>query len=244
MRVLLVSDLHFEFQQDGGRGLTALLDPADVLICAGDLSNSQGVIAALRVLCEKYAHVVYVAGNHEFYDGAIPMVRRQISELATELPQLHYLHNSTCEIDGVEFVGTTLWYQERVVEQSYPSGRLMRGWSDFSYIRNGRADIFRENEEAMAFLEAAVKPSSIVITHMLPSVKCVHPKYAGVNSNCFFVCNVEPIIQRVQPRLWCHGHTHESIDVKIGETRVLCNPFGYARVETNRAFRSDCLIEV
>jgi Icc-related predicted phosphoesterase len=34
-------------------------------------------------------------------------------------------------------------------------------------------------------------------------------------------------IAQVQPKLWVHGHTHIPCDWKAGETRVLCNPFGY-----------------
>jgi Icc-related predicted phosphoesterase len=47
-----------------------------------------------------------------------------------------------------------------------------------------------------------------------------------------------------QPRLWIHGHTHESFDYEIGKTRVVCNPRGYASIEENKGFRPDYTLVV
>ena len=44
--------------------------------------------------------------------------------------------------------------------------------------------------------------------------------------------NLSPIA-RYQPALWIHGHVHNSVDVMLGETRVLANPGAYnARIPT------------
>jgi hypothetical protein len=29
--------------------------------------------------------------------------------------------------------------------------------------------------------------------------------------------------------LWIYGHTHHAVDVRLGRTRLLCNPYGYQR---------------
>ena len=34
-------------------------------------------------------------------------------------------------------------------------------------------------------------------------------------------------------RLWIHGHTHDSFDYRLNETRVVCNPRGYATEGVN-----------
>lgn len=31
--------------------------------------------------------------------------------------------------------------------------------------------------------------------------------------------------------LWVHGHTHETFDYEIGNTRIFCNPRGYINYE-------------
>ena len=42
------------------------------------------------------------------------------------------------------------------------------------------------------------------------------------------------ILDNPQIKLWTHGHTHETFDYVIGETRIVCNPRGYIGYE-NRA---------
>jgi hypothetical protein len=42
------------------------------------------------------------------------------------------------------------------------------------------------------------------------------------------------ILDNPQIKLWTHGHTHETFDYVIGETRIFCNPRGYIGYE-NRA---------
>lgn len=80
----------------------------------------------------------------------------------------------------------------------------------------------------------------------------VAPEYKGSALNPFFVCDVEHVIRRNRPKLWIHGHTHTScdywIDHPVGHvgsqtTRVVCNPFGYARHEENPKFNPGLFIE-
>lgn len=119
MEALLVSDLHFEFHRDGGRTLVKELSDADVCLCPGDLSNAVGLQDALLLLLEKYPHVVFLFGNHEYHGSDIPTVRASTKKLQKRLPKmgnvygkLHVLDNSTCEIEGQRFVGTTLWFRK------------------------------------------------------------------------------------------------------------------------------------
>jgi hypothetical protein len=44
--------------------------------------------------------------------------------------------------------------------------------------------------------------------------------------NPFFVCDLTELILERRPRPWLHGHSHASTRAQIGETTVLCNPFG------------------
>jgi hypothetical protein len=60
----------------------------------------------------------------------------------------------------------------------------------------------------------------------------------------FFLCDVRKLIETAQPALWIHGHTHESCDYQIGRTRVVCNPYGYAGHEVNRAFDPGKCVEL
>lgn len=76
----------------------------------------------------------------------------------------------------------------------------------------------------------------MVLTHYLPSRHSIAPRWRSSPLNAFFLCDLTSLIAEKQPALWVHGHTHDSIDYRIGDTRVLCNPFGYAHHEENPAF--------
>jgi Icc-related predicted phosphoesterase len=52
------------------------------------------------------------------------------------------------------------------------------------------------------------------------------------------------LIATKQPMIWTHGHTHESADYMIGQTRLVCNPYGYVDAETNKNFDPSKTIEI
>ena len=61
-----------------------------------------------------------------------------------------------------------------------------------------------------------------------------------------FVSDLEARILQWQPQLWLHGHTHDSFDYRIGGTRVVANPRGYAPdgVVENTHFDAAFVIEL
>lgn len=246
MKALIASDLHYEFHRDGGRTLTQHLGDADILICAGDLSNAAGIWDALLLLLAKYKHVIFVPGNHEFYGSNIGAVRQKLAKLLARLAksednlgQLHVLDNGVVEIEGRRFVGSTLWVRWQ------PGIELKHGaLNDFNMIGRAWERLYEENRLAIAFLEETVQEGDIVITHHLPSQKSVHPKYEGSPINCFFVCDIEELIKQRNPKVWIHGHTHESCDYVVNTTQVICNPFGYAGLEENVLFNPAFIIDI
>lgn len=68
----------------------------------------------------------------------------------------------------------------------------------------------------------------IIVTHHAPSPHSIDKKYEGSLLNAAFASNLNQyIIQHPQIRLWAHGHVHNPCDYILGETRVVCCPFGY-----------------
>lgn len=243
MRVAYLSDLHFEFHRDGGGALVDSLDPtrADVLVIAGDLAVAEGIGPALDLLCERYAPrpVVYVHGNHELYGTSRDRAMAITQEAAVRNSNLRWLDCTAVEIDGHRFVGAPLWFGR------HGSGeRLKQAMNDFAMIQGLEDWVYDENARARAFFDAEVREGDVVVTHHLPSQACVADRWRGHPLNRFFVSDVEEIILERRPGIWIHGHTHDTVDVRVGGTRIVCNPFGYVRVEENRAFDENAVIEV
>ena len=80
MRIMIMSDLHFEFQGDGGKKFFNEIKPAgtDLLVVAGDVGLKQDLKKALKELCSRFPNVIFVFGNHEFYNSSFEKIRRYV----------------------------------------------------------------------------------------------------------------------------------------------------------------------
>lgn len=68
MKVLILSDLHLEFgRMSPAHGGERIDEGVDVVVLAGDIAEGvQGIRWARETFIMK--EIVYVAGNHEYYD--------------------------------------------------------------------------------------------------------------------------------------------------------------------------------
>ena len=95
------------------------------------------------------------------------------------------------------------------------------------------------------FFDDNRKPEkSIVITHGTPPEKLFNERFQGDALTPAFASNMEAFILKHQPRLWTHGHTHDSFDYNIGDTRIVCNPRGYDPNALNAEFETGLSISI
>ena len=237
MKLKLISDIHCEFHTDRGVSWINALDntQTDVLVIAGDLGTTFYLQSAIRIFCERFSHVIYVSGNHDHYYSSFNEVRALLHEIKYD--NFHYLDNSTININGQRFVGTTLWFRDDTTNVIYSSGM-----SDFHVIKDIQTHVYSENAKAIKFLSNNIKANDIVITHHLPSYKSIDTRFRDSNLNRFFVCDMTDVILNSKPAYWLHGHTHQVCDYMLGNTRILCNPFGYMHEYTG--FDDSFLLEI
>jgi predicted phosphodiesterase len=245
MRLHILSDLHIE---------STAFDPpdtgADVMILAGDIHNgTQG----LEWAASRFPHrrVLYVPGNHEYYDGDLRSGMAALAAAARELG-IDLLDNAAMEMDGVRFLGATLWTDFCLdgIERRAEIMQLSRPYIvDFRAIRDGdglftpEASV-RLHEKSRRWLGERLAEHhagpTVVITHHAPHPLSVHPRFAAHPANGGFVSNLEDLMGAAV--LWIHGHTHNSFDYSVKGTRVVCNPRGYVYVK--RAPNTDTALEV
>lgn len=106
MKVYIVSDLHIEHHP---AELPVGLE-FDVAILAGDI-DSPG-IRAPRLIRGRGGipskRIVWVAGNHEYYDSEMSE-EAKLMRAAARSHDIHFLDCNSVVIDGVRFLGCTLW---------------------------------------------------------------------------------------------------------------------------------------
>lgn len=242
MSVKILSDLHLEFIK-APAAVNAFIDgliderKVDVLIMAGDVAGHSGVAYALARFRERFDDVLYVPGNHEFYGTSFVNLRDTLAKIAA--PGLHLLDNGVVEIQGHRFVGSTLWFPDDPLSAYYCS-RL----NDFHRIEDFAETVYEENRRSVEFLQKHVMKGDIVITHHLPSGQSVADRFRSNPLNRFFLCEMDELILDREPRLWIHGHSHDSCDYTLGTTRVICNPFGYPSIDENPGFNPGLVVAV
>lgn len=228
MKISLVSDIHLEHHRNWMEALYPILeDPTEVLVIAGDLcpinlrrGNSNLWLSALQVLCSYSDHVIYVLGNHEHY-GTKEKEYAIVTTAASKIQNLHILQERTVEVNGVTFAGASLWFDPA----TDAAREHQRSLNDFRWIYDATSRIAQWHHEALNFFDGLTV--DVVITHHAPSHLSVSPMYASSPLNCYFANNIDEIVDKISPKIWCHGHMHAPSDYHIKGSRVLCNPMGY-----------------
>ena len=272
MRIAIASDLHLEFA-DINLVNTALDSiSADVLVLAGDIMIAQDLhdhpapgvpydAAILKTLGSRqrraqvyrdfikrvafqFPHVVAVAGNHEFYHGRwVQSLATLRTEYSTQ-PNVHFLERDTVVIDGVRFVGGTMWTDmnrgdpltlHAVTDMMHDYSIIRHDGLGFTKLRPAHT-VSRHRETVDYFrhvLSEYHDDQTVVVSHHAPSVLSVHEKYNGqhIMNGAYYSDLSELILDHQHIALWCHGHMHNESDYQIGDTRVVCHPRGYVGYE-------------
>lgn len=244
MRIRVLSDLHLE-----AAPFDPPAAPADVVVLAGDIHNGGAGVEWAKA--QFAAPVLYVAGNHEAYDGEFHATEAALREAATD-SQVQILDCSETVIDGVRFLGCTLWtdfalYGEagrKLALEKYGAWlidyRSIR-WHDRAFsVADSTALHAAHRTWLTSRLLRPYEGVTVVITHHVPHPGSIAPKFTAHPLNPAFVSNLESFMGRAQ--LWIHGHTHRAFDYTVRGTRIVCNPRGYADEETG--FRGDLVVEV
>ncbi|MDX8482282.1 hypothetical protein RFN28_28060 [Mesorhizobium sp. VK24D] len=74
-----------------------------------------------------------------------------------------------------------------------------------------------------------------MFVHASPAARAIDSsRFNGDLLNAAYASDLSALIEAGRPALWLHGHTHDSCDYQVGNTRVVCNPRGYE--DENAAF--------
>lgn len=282
MKIKVVSDLHLEFSDiniKNDEGCDVLILSGDILVASdlyehpetsygmystvnlADLGRRQQSALRFRDFLKRvsfqFPHVVYVAGNHEFYHFRWFQTLDVLRDECAKFPNVYFLERDCKKIDDVTFVGGTLWTDmNRNDPLTLHAVRDMM--NDYRIIRNDKAgftslkpaDTATRHVQTLGYIESVVaerhNEKFVVVGHHAPSKQSTHPRYKDdfLMNGAYSSDLSEFILDRPQIKLWTHGHTHDAFDYMIGSTRVVCNPRGYEGYEDTDGFDMTKVIEV
>ncbi len=230
MKIQYVSDLHLEFK-DNKDGLRHMDTDADILVIAGDLDVGPKVFDHLVGLA-KVKPVIFVYGNHEFYNNKPTWKLKKKGRLVAQFNEnLHILDKSLVVIDDITFIGATGWIDGSFQDiDIFQYGKYM----DFHQVFGFASSHNIWGKDDREFIHHAVATSktkyNIVVTHFLPLTSCMSDTYENHPYNPCFANSWKWAIDTPKKiDYWIHGHSHEYFRQIIGETVFCRNPFGYPR---------------
>lgn len=269
MKIALASDLHLEFgdinlKNEGN---------ADVLILSGDIMIAQdlhdhpemdyGMYSNVNLAdlgrrqqaaqrfrdflkrCSvEFPHVVYVAGNHEFYHGNFPGSLQDLRNACAKFSNVYFMENDCRTIDDVTFIGCTLWTDMNKGDPMTLHA-VTDKMNDYRMIRNDQLGYTKLRPSHTAYqhrksveyirtvMEGKFDEKFVVVGHMAPSKLSINDRYKHdyLMNGAYASDLSEFILDHPQIKLWTHGHTHHNFDYMIGTCRIVCNPRGYIGYE-------------
>lgn len=245
MKLAYISDLHIS--ENIPYSLFENIE-ADVICIAGDICNvacHSNLHKLLDYLSYKFEYVFYVLGNHDYYSASngLQSIHEINLEQTSHLPNVIFLNNNfkTITINNVDydFFGCTLWSKtESLLVQKYIND--FRYIFENSYTPLRLETINKEYEKSIKAIEEfnlIESSNKIILTHFVPINNFIQDKwkinetYAELNS--YFCNDLASYIETSNINLWICGHTHDGFDEYIGNTRIVCNPYGYLNENIN-----------
>ena len=247
MKLTIKSDIHLEFMEDPLKSCHP--GEGDILVLAGDVCTiadydrfHEWFLEAAR----NYNRVLYVEGNHEKY-GWSGDWREATMTLRRQLPDgITLLDNTSVLIDGVHFIGATMWTNFNNMNlQTMEEGRgrmndyhQYNGWTPEDALEQHLI-----SREWFGRCIPMLRGRVVAITHHAPSPRSVKGRYSDAVAH--YSTNLESFITE-HPNIthWIHGHIHHQNDYMVGQCRVIANPHGYWKVEPNSAYVPNFTVEL
>lgn len=241
MKIKLLSDLHLE----GRRGYWTKPHPwstfnnEDVLVLAGDIAvGTEAVLQAIDYFqTQGFEQIVYTLGNHEYYHHDYGMHGEL--KTAVKAQGVHFLDcEEIIKIQDVSFFGGTLWttFDHDPIAQAVAKTNI----NDFRVVKNWTTEkCAKESTRQQQFIKLAYEQTEgkkCIVTHFMPAKAAIAERFKvnGIEStlNAYFANGLDDWISTLEDTVWLFGHTHDAMDFKLGNTRLVSNPLGYSNEYT------------
>lgn len=238
MKIRLLSDLHLEQMH----GFKYDFIGEDVVVLAGDI-HTRNRHAEIIDQIPSTVPVLMVAGNHEYFGSVYHEVNEYLNDLTLLYPNFKFLNCESCSLGDVEFFGGMMctdfslyglenrWFaidaaKNSIADFEYSKisdGGEVRNWSTEDHL----SEFKRYSRALGGWLSATEGKKRVVISHFIPHPSAIAPRFRDPRNmlNPYFTADMDRFMGF--DGAWLFGHTHNSVDIKIGDTRVVSNPHGY-----------------
>jgi predicted phosphodiesterase len=237
MRVFALSDIHVDYETNAEwvRQLSWYDYRQDLLILAGDVTHRLSLLAwCLRVLAQRFAHVLFVPGNHDLWVLGEAREKTSLQKFADVAAVVADCGASMQPllIDDVLIAPLFGWYDYSFGE---PSEELQDLWMDYHACRWPVG--FSSREATLHFarqnlpLAPATAAKVITFSHFVPRLDLItgcwpyqsRPLLAPVLGSTL----LEQQLRNLKSATHVYGHSHVNREVRLDGVRYINSAFGY-----------------
>jgi len=225
VRINYFSDVHLEFGEQEPPAIDA-----DIVVAAGDIGVFSQGVAWLKSINKP---VIYVAGNHEFYNNEYQQVLAMLKKECAGT-NIKFLENEQWIFQGVRFLGCTLW-TDLFIDGEEKAQAIGKTLNDFRKIRYGgepfnQSHFSTLHQESKAWLQRQLAQpyfgKTVVVTHHAPTEWSWIETPNALKKMAY--CNdLKWLFHEYEIAAWFHGHVHNMGDYRIADARILSNTRGY-----------------
>lgn len=266
-KIIPISDLHLD---SATYSLNLTKKDADIVVLSGDIGNKFQAMKVIEKLLEKGIIVVYVLGNHEFYNinNQVKTIQEIIDgwkKRQDKHQNLYVLHNESVIINNIKFIGSTAWSKltpeqftkEEVDTVLYESSdfnkimmsKLMKGYRIIRGYPITIEDYQQMHKTAIDYIYSEInKPfcgKKILITHQPLTLEGQKKELKDSFIAQLYGSNYDDMITDSDLDFYFYGHIHESTDIIKKGVHYICNPYGYRKYkEDNPKFNEYLTVNI
>lgn len=277
VKIQIASDLHLEVYQDDKMMIPhdIIVPQAPILALLGDigLAYTPALKDFLHLQADRFQHVLYIGGNHEYYNKRRGGIRKHtvqqqyqwLQRVCQERDNLHFVERQVVDIDGVVIIlATTLWSE--IPQASIAVAELSMNDYHISYVTKSPQDgEFKQMTTAytnrwyatsLAWLEQQLQTYQqkqvVVLTHHTPALQGTsNPRFDHSPLNVWFSSDLTRLLGP-PVHTWVCGHTHFNFDTihhhshleRTSGTRLVSNQRGYPGQEKKDYKKEGILVHI
>ncbi len=239
IHIYIISDLHLEERKSIPDDIfpTDPIQPNSICILNGDISEPDldSYTQFLQEAKSKFDHVIVCIGNHECYYSSLWYADTKCRQICEELGCI-FLEKESVVIDGVKFIGTTLWSNITPEVYAMLNKKCLKGYHSIEEFSDENFDyssvLFEEN---LNYIQAELAISDlpcVVITHHAPTRLMNNSQRGRCMKMEAVYCNDLDDMFSAPIVLWVSGHTHVARILEINNVLLVSNPYGRKKEKT------------
>lgn len=239
MKFQIISDIHLEYYDTLPELNYFFTVSAPNLILAGDICyyNHPNFVIFFKKVSKLFNKVFFIPGNHDYFaynnipDISFDEIDSIMKHLLSCFKNVYFIQENIIELENTIILGTTLWCKTKRTDNDIDVKLLTNDYyiqtknkycPSYKYTNelNTRQYIWLKNKIKHLYTHKNI----LVITHYLPSKKCIHQKYKNDPYNDMYFTDCEDLMKYAD--IWIAGHTHDPFIGNINNCQVFVNPIG------------------